>query len=804
MGTEQTNEAALSKLLTELFGGNGAGLLQWVRLHLGKTIHDELPTGISLSQLAFEATLAIQRHGLAKEAFTSLCDEQPGRTERIQEVARQWGVTVGTGAMREPVIPGDTPTARQATIDVEVPSLPSGDIPEPASLPLGSRILMARNPLFVGRADDLRELAKALQVERTTAMAQVASVTGIGGVGKTQLAAEFAHRYGQCFRGGVFWLSFANGELVPAEFARCGGPEHLGLWTIEGAPDFATQVAMVRKTFAEPVPRLLIFDNCEEEELLAEWRPKSGGSRVLVTSRRAEFSPHLGMRTFPLDVLPRAESLMLLRSLMRGEPSEVADEATLDAICAELGALPLALHLAGSFLARYCTVVTPAAYLAQLRSPALLEHPSLQGRGAENSPTNHDLHVGKTFALSWDRLDPASRVDAMACDQLQRAACLASGEPIPHALLMATLSVPEGDLDATLTRADAARRLLDLGLLDESSPGTYRIHRLVAAFTRQTSGDHTAAHVAVEQTLLYQARRVNASGYPTRLLPWQPHLREVTDTAREREDEQAADLCTALAYHLGEIGAPRPARPYSERALVIREKLLGPEHPDTAASLNNLAEVLQDQGALAEARPLYERALAICEKQLGPEHPHTATSLNNLALLLQAEGALAEARPLLQRALAIREKQLGPEHPDTATGLNNLARLLQKQGSFAEARPLLERALAIYKKQLGPKHPHTAMSLNNLALLLQAQGALAEARPLYERALAICEKQLGPEHPHTAMSLSNLATLLHAQGAHAEARPYYGRALAIFEARLGPDHPQTQHMRDNLQRLPEP
>ena len=240
------------------------------------------------------------------------------------------------------------------------------------------------------------------------------------------------------------------------------------------------------------------------------------------------------------------------------------------------------------------------------------------------------------------------------------------------------------------------------------------------------------------------------------------------------------------------------ARPLFERALAICEHALGPEHPETATSLDHLASLLQEQGDLAGARPLFERALAIREQALGPDHPDTATSLNSLAFLLQAQGDFAGARPLYERALAICEKALGPEHPETATSLNNLALLLRAQGDLAGARPLFERALAIYEQALGPEHPDTAASLNNLALLLQDQGDLAGARPLYERALAICEKALGPEHPETARSLNNLAVLLQAQGDLAGARPLHERALAIREKALGPEHPDTATCLDNL------
>src|SRR5262249_49763562 len=162
-------------------------------------------------------------------------------------------------------------------------------------------------------------------------------------------------------------------------------------------------------------------------------------------------------------------------------------------------------------------------------------------------------------------------------------------------------------------------------------------------------------------------------------------------------------LNRASGYFYGR-GAYVQAEPLLRDALAIREKALGPEHPNTAASLNTLAHRRRRQGDFGGARPLYERALAIYEK-VGPEHPYTATSLNNLAGLLLDQRDLAAARPLYERALAIHEKALGPEHPDMGTSLNDLGRLLYNQGDLAGARQLCERALAIYEKALGPEHP---------------------------------------------------------------------------------------------------
>jgi CHAT domain-containing protein/tetratricopeptide (TPR) repeat protein len=180
----------------------------------------------------------------------------------------------------------------------------------------------------------------------------------------------------------------------------------------------------------------------------------------------------------------------------------------------------------------------------------------------------------------------------------------------------------------------------------------------------------------------------------------------------------------------------------------------------------------------------FKRALAIWEKALGPDHPDVAMSLNNLALLYQAQGVYGKAEPLHERALAICEKVLGHNHPNVATSLNNLALLYEAQGAYGKAEPLYERALAIYEKALGPGHPNVATSLNNLALLYQAQGAYEKAEPLVERALAIREKALGPDHPFLALSLNKMAHLYHDQGNHDLALNPHRRALDIEEINL--------------------
>src|SRR6266508_275806 len=240
------------------------------------------------------------------------------------------------------------------------------------------------------------------------------------------------------------------------------------------------------------------------------------------------------------------------------------------------------------------------------------------------------------------------------------------------------------------------------------------------------------------------------------------------------------------------------AEPLYRRALAIREKALGKDHPETAKSLNNLAEVYRIQGKYLEAEPLYKRALEIQEKALGKDHLEIAESLNNLGALYYSQGKYVETEPLFRRAFDIREKALGKDHSDTAQSLANLAVLYSEQGKVVEAEPLYKRALDIYEKALGKDHQDTDTNMNNLALFYRYQGKYAEAEPLHKRALEVWEKALGKDHPNTAIGLSNLAEVYRAQAKYVEAEPLYKRALDIFEKVLGKDHPYTAGSLNNL------
>jgi tetratricopeptide (TPR) repeat protein len=198
--------------------------------------------------------------------------------------------------------------------------------------------------------------------------------------------------------------------------------------------------------------------------------------------------------------------------------------------------------------------------------------------------------------------------------------------------------------------------------------------------------------------------------------------------------------------------------------------------PKARRMMNLFAGWLRSRAEYGEAASVFERSLALTEMELGPENPEVAISLNNLAVLYKDQGYYAKAEGLYKRALAIDEKALGPDDESVATTLNNLARLWHAQGQYAKAEPLYERAVAIWKKALGPENAKVAAGFNNLAQLYSAEGQGIKAKPLLTQALAIREKALDPDHPDLATNLNDLAQLYADEGDYAKAEPLLQRA----------------------------
>jgi tetratricopeptide (TPR) repeat protein len=644
----------------------------------------------------------------------------------------------------------------------------------------------------MGRDDVLEAIE--ITLKRYEGRVAITALHGLRGIGKTTLAAAYAERHRSDYRA-IWWIRAQTELSIRADLVALG--VRLG-WTAGDEKEEPALGSVMERLSYEGDGILLIYDNAVDANALKPYLPRGSAARVLLTSNahawRGVAAP-VEIRLWPKEI---GADYLIART------GRADDRASAETLSQVLGGLPLAHEQAAAYCERLDISLADYRQRFEAAPARLLDD-------ARHAPAEyHDgLTVTKTFALA---INEAAKLCWTAEPLIVHAALLAP-EPIPLFLFtegrekfdepLATALAGDG-LDEAVAALRSFALLVRETIADERDASlttdTIRLHRLVrevAATRLAAAARENAMRVLVEAvTSVYpryvwrdpatwpRARRLDGIGLPL--------------VAREMDPPKGAEaaagkLLDGLAqYRHRALGDYPSARPLKERALAVREKALGLEHPDTATSLNNLANLLRDQGDFATALKLHERAVAIWEKVLGPEHPETAFGYHNFAFSLQAQGDLAGARLLYERALAIREKVLGPDHPDTATSLNNLASLLQAQGDLAAARPLYERALAICEKVLGPEHPNTATSLDNFAHLFQAQGDLAGARPLYERALAIREKVLGPEHPTTNHGRCNLARLLLAIGNSANALALGEAALAAHEKVLGNDHPWTR------------
>jgi serine/threonine protein kinase/tetratricopeptide (TPR) repeat protein len=253
----------------------------------------------------------------------------------------------------------------------------------------------------------------------------------------------------------------------------------------------------------------------------------------------------------------------------------------------------------------------------------------------------------------------------------------------------------------------------------------------------------------------------------------------------------AARLHTTLGISSSYLGDAKTAAEQHRRARAIYTKHRGPDHPETLASLNNLANSYHSLGLLADALRLREETLARRKARLGPDHPDTLGSMHNLANSYYYLGRHADALKLREESLALMKAKLGPDHPNTLMSMHNLAVSYNALGRHADSLTLLEETLALRKARLGPDHPDTVGSMHNLANGYSVLGRHADALTLHEETLARRRAKLGPDHPDTLRTMGSVATGYAALGRHADALTLHEETLALQKVRLGPDHPDT-------------
>jgi tetratricopeptide (TPR) repeat protein len=616
---------------------------------------------------------------------------------------------------------------------------------------------------FVGRSAELQRIHDLLQAGHRTSSGTglpFVQIVAFGGTGKSLLAVEYGQRFGSSYLGDIFWLN-AQGNLDEqlASFAA-----DLRVAT-EGLKPADIRAALSEQLRRAGKPYLWVIDdlpgNLSENEFALRLPPERNYAHVLATclSRAYEGRGEL----LELEQIAETDALRLLGRLT--PPKGSKEQGAARRICNELGYHALALDLASHALCTFPATGCYKAYLRRLRRRSRDEL-ELSAKLTKRLPNGHAKSIAVTLLRSLDELGPE------AWGLLRLAAELAQA-PIPTSLAQAVVgdalqgsgkADSEGDADV-----EAALRVglyeLQSGALARLEGGDLPVHGLVARTVRFCDtgpvrrGALRRAAVRAIGVRLADSDDVRKHGALRSLVPHARHL-----AARTPETKLDCLLVGRLARHDWERGAFSKARALYETELEARERLLGPEHPDTLVARNNLALSLLYEGDLTNARTLQERVLEERERLLGADHPGTVTARSNLALILLNQGDLTNARTLQERVIEGRERVLSPDHPDTLSARSNLAGILRGQGDLAGARALQERVLEALERALGPEHLDTLGAASNLAVTYYQQGKLACALALEERVLEGRQRALGPAHPYTLLAMYHLAMTLRGLG----------------------------------------
>ncbi len=659
-----------------------------------------------------------------------------------------------------------------------------------------TNVPIARNAFFIGREKLLKILRERLSTANSVALTQPQALYGLGGIGKTQTAAEYAFRYGQDYTR-VFWIRAATRETLVADYVMLAG--QLDLPEKEDQ-DQQRMVAAVKRWLAANERWLLILDNADDLSLAQDFLPTSHKGHILFTTR-AQAS---GMFASSIEVEKlsvRDGSLLLLwwtKRLNIDTPldeAEPRDRAAAERVVKKMDGLPLAIVQAGAYIDETgCSLQDYLTFYATHRKDLLSRRSRLL--------KDHPETVATTWSLSFVRVEQENPASA---DILRLCAFLAP-DAIPEELLTRSAS----ELGPLLedSAADSFKLNEALGVLRRYSlvqrdgdTHMLSIHRLVQAVQRESMDEQTQ-RLWAERTVRAVNIAFPKADYSANAnhQSYMPHAQECATliTHYQLDFPEAAQLLFQAGDFLYSHSLYSQSQSFHQQALAIREQVLGTEDPLVAESLNALALLSRNQNDYEQAERFHLQALAIREKMLGADHSLTAQSLNNLSVLYRIQGRNEQAEPLLQKALSIHQQSLGFEHPDTLMTLINLAKLYSMQRKYRQAEKLLQHALATGERVLQPGHYLIAHSLNSMARLSFEQRDYEQAEILWKQSLSILEQTFGPEHPVTAERINDLAELAFAQGRYTEAQPLCERALNICEKRLGSQHPDTIAYQEHL------
>jgi tetratricopeptide (TPR) repeat protein len=696
-------------------------------------------------------------------------------------------------------LPGGTVQVNTQNIDGQKKLTPTKDIPYRGSV------------YFVGRETELTTIHEDLR------RGNYVAITGMGGLGKTELVTQYAKEY-QDHYDGIIWFN-ARQRILAAEVFE--------LFTLKFGLEIPQTQGEKLLTLQEQVawcwlqypktqkPVLIVVDDLTDLTQLREVVPKEERFRVLITTRPQHLDPNY-IQELPLAVLSPPIALELLQKQLGKNHQRVVNEPkTATEICEFLGNLPLGIILVGSYLTTDLGL-SLTQMLERLQKRKLAET-ALQKRETINQT---QLGIKAAFNLTWETLDTQTQY-------LGAFLSLFSPQFILWDLVVEVIELEVENEEKQLIWTEeelttSKKRLYQVNFLQtgQESPEAYTIHNLVRLFLQEQLAEVGEKQPILERTfitpMIAVAERLPQSPTSQDIEIFQlfvPHWEDLgkrlideinQETAAENNlpVSMVADEILWVFTGLGRFyqgqGLYQVAEFWYQQLVKVCQTLFTGDHPNVATSLNNLAVVYDNQGKYSKAELLYLDALEMRKRLFTGDHPDVASSLNNLALLYNNQGRYSEAEPRYLEALEMRKRLFTGDHPDVANSLNNLAVFYKIQGRYSEAEPLYLDALEMTKRLFTGDHPDVATSLNNLALLYNNQGRYSEAEPRYLEALEMRKRLFTGDHPDVANSLNNLAVFYKIQGRYSEAEPLYLDALEMTKRLFTGDHPDVATSLNNL------
>ena len=621
---------------------------------------------------------------------------------------------------------------------------------------------------------------------------------GLGGVGKTQIALECAFqlqsRSPTC---SLFWVRASDGTSFDTAYRKIG--EKLNIPGLEDDKADVKRLVKAKLSQESTGKWLMIIDNADNFEIfysssnednrpsaLSEYLPFSTLGTILFTTRdRNAARRYAGSKVIEIDNMDDNESRELLRGSLQNKQL-LNDTRSVNKLLELLVNLPLAIMQAAAYL--FVNDITIAEYL-KIYEESGDNFIKLLSRDFDEIRRYPDMKnpVATTWLISFEQIQVR---DPKAADCMAFISCIKE-QDIPRELL---------PLSSELEKTEALGTLKAYGFIKERISGvSYDMHRLVYTSMRNWL---TLKHE-------WSSRNEKSLRQVANIFPWPqhenraiwlmylPHAQCITATFNDRlsRTKEIEEALWGLLYNLGGCswikGQYREAEALYRQTRQLTEKVLGPEHPATLASIMGLASSLCQQGKYVEAEALHRQTRQLTEKVLGPEHPATLASIMGLASSLCQQGKYVEAEALHRQTRQLKEKVLGPEHPATLASIMGLASSLCQQGKYVEAEALHRQTRQLKEKVLGPEHPATLASIMGLAISLCQQGKYVEAEALHRQTRQLKEKVLGQEHPATLASIMGLAISLCQQGKYVEAEALHRQTRRLKEKVLGPEHPDT-------------